>query len=84
MKNGTRWLGDAGAPIQAHGGMIPLHEGVYYWYGENKDWDTVDGRVDVVGVSRHSSEDLRRWHCYRLFQPSINWATSARKSCSGG
>lgn len=26
--------------IQAHGGGILFHEGVFYWYGENKDGPT--------------------------------------------
>ena len=39
MKNGTCWLDDEGRPIQAHGGMIARFDGLWYWYGENKDAD---------------------------------------------
>lgn len=67
MKNGTCWLDDEGNSIQAHGGMILCHEGIYYWYGENKSGLTkstpsVGYRMDVVGVSCYSSKDLRSWH----------------------
>ena len=53
MKNGTCWTDDRGELIQAHGGMILEHEGVYYWYGEHKGAPNVPGtrRVDVIGVS---------------------------------
>jgi hypothetical protein len=47
-------------PINAHGGGVLFHEGVYYWYGEaksgktylpdcNKSWGGT--RVDLTGVS---------------------------------
>ena len=68
MKNGTCWLDDSGKLIQAHGGMIAKFLNKWYWYGENKDADNVkvDGamlaRVDVVGISCYSSDDLHTWH----------------------
>ena len=67
MKNGTCWLDDAGRPIQAHGGMIARFGEKWYWYGENKDGPTlaespVGYRVDVIGVSCYSSDDLVSWH----------------------
>lgn len=67
MKNGTCWLDDAGRPIQAHGGMIARFGEKWYWYGENKDGPTlaespVGYRVDVIGVSCYSSNDLVSWH----------------------
>ena len=63
MKNGTVWKDIDGNDIQAHGGMILMHEGVYYWYGENKGADNCPGttRVDVIGVSCYSSTDLMNW-----------------------
>ena len=66
---GEEWLDTDGNPINAHGGGILYHEGVYYWYGEYKggctyrspgvDWDCY--RTDVLGVSCYSSKDLYHW-----------------------
>lgn len=63
MKNGAIWKDIDGNDIQAHGGCIIEHRGVYYWYGENKGADNVPGtrRVDVIGVSCYSSSDLVNW-----------------------
>ncbi len=63
MKNGVIWQDIDGNDIQAHGGCIIKHNGVYYWYGENKGADNVPGtrRVDVIGVSCYSSTDLVNW-----------------------
>lgn len=63
-KNGEIWLDDQGNPIQAHGGMILEHEGVWYWYGENKGAENCPGkcRVDVIGINCYSSKDLVKWH----------------------
>ncbi len=63
MKNGTIWQDTDGKDIQAHGGCIIEHEGVYYWYGEHKGADNCEGttRVDVIGVSCYSSTDLVNW-----------------------
>lgn len=72
MKNGTCWTDDQGALIQAHGGMIMEHEGVYYWYGEHKGAPNVPGtrRVDVIGISCYSSRDLHSWHYEGLALPA--------------
>ena len=72
MKNGTCWTDDRGELIQAHGGMILEHEGVYYWYGEHKGAPNVPGtrRVDMIGVSCYSSRDLKRWHYEGLVLPA--------------
>jgi hypothetical protein len=64
FKPGEVWLDTDGKPIQAHGGGIFYENGVYYWYGENKDGDTWEGnwhRVDVIGISCYSSTDLLNW-----------------------
>ncbi|MEF9946012.1 MAG: glycoside hydrolase family 43 protein [Lachnospiraceae bacterium] len=65
-KNGTLWHDTDNNPIQAHGGMILLHEGIYYWYGENKNGATSqalsgDIRVDFIGISCYSSIDCIHW-----------------------
>jgi len=67
---GEVWRDTAGNPINAHGGGVLLHEGVYYWYGEcksgktflpdcNKSWGGT--RVNTVGVSCYSSTNLCAW-----------------------
>ena len=77
MKNGTCWLDDEGKLLQAHGGMIARFGNKWYWYGENKDADNcvIRGkrmrRVDVIGVSCYSSDDLRAWHYEGLALPAV-------------
>ncbi len=63
MKNGQIWQDTQGNDIQAHGGCIIEHNGVFYWYGEHKGADNCPGttRVDVIGVSCYSSTDLVNW-----------------------
>ena len=61
MKNGTLWLDTEGRGIQAHGGCILQYNGIFYWYGENKDTDTHNRSVDFVGFSCYKSRDLLHW-----------------------
>src|SRR5690606_31206307 len=71
---GEVWKDTEGQPIQAHGGGMLYHEGVYYWYGENKETETLaipvirsNGeagtryRTNVIGVSCYTSTDLLNW-----------------------
>ncbi len=60
-KNGEMWYDTDGNEIQAHGGCILFHDGVYYWYGENKNGVTVNRRMDFIGFSCYSSTDLVSW-----------------------
>src|SRR5260221_10269711 len=64
---GEVWPDTDGNPINAHGGGVLFHEGVYYWCGESKAGRTYlpdcnkscgGTRVDVVGVSCYSSTNL--------------------------
>lgn len=64
--NGEPWLDTAGNVIQAHGGGILHHGGMYYWYGENKSGMTLEAgacgqTVDMLGVNAYRSRDLVRW-----------------------
>lgn len=52
---GQLWLDDRGEHINAHGGGILYHEGVYYWYGEKR------GARRSEGVNVYSSTDLYSW-----------------------
>ncbi|TLX75584.1 glycosyl hydrolase family 43 [Labilibacter sediminis] len=70
IKPGEVWLDVDGNPINAHGGGLLYHQGMYYWYGEIKEGETYlpdcnkswgGTRVDVTGVSCYSSKDLVNW-----------------------
>lgn len=53
ITNGTVWKDTDGNVLHAHGGHILEHEGIYYWYGEN--------RLEDLYVSCYSSTDLVNW-----------------------
>jgi len=55
---GKQWLDNNAHHINAHGGGIILHEGTYYWYGENRP---DRGYTTEVGVEVYSSTDLTNW-----------------------
>jgi beta-galactosidase len=67
------WRDTEGNPIQAHGGGVLLHEGTYYWYGENKDAPNVPWceRVEVIGISCYSSGDLLNWKNEGIVLPAV-------------
>lgn len=57
---GEIWPDDRGVHINAHGGGIVLHEGVYYWYGQHMI-EGEAGNAAHVGVRVYSSRDLFQW-----------------------
>lgn len=73
---GEVWVDTEGCPIQAHGGGVLYDQGTYYWFGEHKGGETKEGaieglyRVDVIGVSCYSSEDLLNWKYEGLALPA--------------
>ncbi|MGH7940052.1 MAG: glycoside hydrolase family 43 protein [Limisphaerales bacterium] len=79
------WRDTDGNPIDAHGGGILFHYGVYYWYGEAKSGGTVlpncnkswgGTRVDMGGVSCYSSTNLCDWKNEGLALPPVSGAPS--------
>ena len=66
---GTPWLDTNGRRIQAHGGSVYYEDGVYYWYGENKEKTTGDGKVWHWGVRCYRSADLYNWEDLGLLIP---------------
>jgi hypothetical protein len=60
FRPGEIWPDDHGRPINAHGGGILRHEGVFYWYGEHKTAGEA-GNSAQVGVHAYSSKDLYNW-----------------------
>lgn len=57
---GEIWKDNNSAHINAHGGGILYHDGIYYWYGEHKIAGKV-GNSAQVGVHCYSSSDLYNW-----------------------
>ena len=57
---GALWLDNNGRHINAHGGGMLFHNGVYYWYGEHKT-EGGAGNVAHVGVHCYESRDLYNW-----------------------
>lgn len=57
---GKIWNDDKGVHINAHGGGILLHKGVYYWFGEHKVAGEI-GNTAQVGVHVYASKDLYNW-----------------------
>lgn len=53
FKPGELWLDKEGTHINAHGGGILYHKGLYYWYGEHKN----EQSVALDGVSCYSSKN---------------------------
>lgn len=60
FRPGELWLDNNGTHINAHGGGVLLHDGVYYWFGEHKTEGTA-GNCANVGVHCYSSTDLYNW-----------------------
>ena len=63
FRPGMPWLDTEGKPIQAHGYSVFYRDGIYYWYGENKE-HTHGGLFNKVwhwGVRCYSSTDLYNW-----------------------
>ena len=61
IRPGQVWLDTEGKRIQAHGGSVMYIDGVYYWYGENKE--KTDGKSGIWhwGVRCYASTDLYNW-----------------------
>jgi hypothetical protein len=77
---GEIWRDTDGKAINAHGGGVLFHDGVYYWYGElkegrtylpkvNKSWGGT--RVVTGGVSCYSSTNLYDWKNEGVVLPSV-------------
>ena len=56
--NNKLWQDSNGNYINAHGGGILFHEGLYYWFGEHRP---ENGFTTEVGVNCYASSDLQNW-----------------------
>ncbi len=59
-KPGALWLDNNNVHVNAHGGGVLYHEGVYYWFGEHKIEGKAGNRA-YVGVHVYASKDLYNW-----------------------
>ncbi len=57
-QTGREWKDTANEYINAHGGGILFHEGLYYWFGEHRP---EKGFTTEVGVNCYTSPDLQTW-----------------------
>lgn len=55
---GLPWLDDRGRPIQAHGGAVIKHGGVWFWVGEDR---SKENDPSLRCVACYSSTDLVNW-----------------------
>lgn len=66
---GRPWLDTDGKRIQAHGGSVLYQDGIYYWYGENKEKTTGHTGIWHWGVRCYASTDLYNWEDKGLIIP---------------
>lgn len=69
FRPGQVWLDTQGKRIQAHGGSIILVDGIYYWYGENKEKTDKAAGIWHWGVRYYASTDLYNWEDRGLLIP---------------
>jgi hypothetical protein len=69
IRPGEVWRDTQGKRIQAHGGSMHVEDGVFYWYGENKEMTLPNSGVWHWGVRAYSSTDLYNWEDRGLIIP---------------
>ena len=68
---GQPWLDTKGERIQAHGGAVYYEDGVYYWYGENKEHTDGQNGIWTWGLKVYSSTDLCNWEDRGFLIPPV-------------
>lgn len=58
---GATWLDTNGKPIQAHGFSVFYKDGIYYWYGENKEFAKKGSNIWTYGIKCYTSKDFYNW-----------------------
>lgn len=58
---GKTWLDTNGKPIQAHGFSVFYKDGIYYWYGENKEFTVKGSNIWTYGIRCYTSKDFYNW-----------------------
>jgi hypothetical protein len=69
IRPGQIWLDTEGKRIQAHGGSVFYLDGLYYWYGENKEKTDPEKGIWHWGVRCYLSKDLYNWDDQGLIIP---------------
>ena len=59
---GKIWLDETGNRINAHGGCVIFHNGLYYWYGEEKVEGLSEKQHADGGIHCYASKNLVEWH----------------------
>lgn len=73
IRPGKKWLDTEGKPIQAHGFSVFYKDGLYIWYGENKEFTKSGGKIWNWGVRCYTSRDFYNWEDKGLIiQPEPN------------
>ncbi len=72
---GKIWYDTDSVPINAHGGGILFHQGIYYWFGEHKTAGP-EGNTSLVGINCYSSKDLFNWKNEGIALAAIDDTTS--------
>lgn len=68
---GRPWMDTKGERIQAHGGAVYYEDGVYYWYGENKEYTDGKNGIWTWGLKIYASRDLCNWEDRGYLIPPI-------------
>lgn len=55
------WLDNKNNPINAHGGGVLFHNGIYYWYGEHQIAGKSEADFADGGIHCYTSKDLINW-----------------------
>jgi len=66
---GRVWLDTKGDRIHVHGGSVLHDDGVFYWYGENKERTVPGSGIWHWGVRCYRSTDLYNWDDLGLIIP---------------
>jgi len=61
IRPGQLWNDSNGNPINAHGGGILYHSGIYYWYGTHKIEGLSEKTFADGGIHCYASNDLITW-----------------------
>ncbi|MDO5349995.1 MAG: family 43 glycosylhydrolase [Lachnospiraceae bacterium] len=69
FRPGQLWLDTEGKRIHAHGGSVIYIDGMYYFYGENKERTDGKSKIWHWGVRCYASKDLYNWEDMGLIIP---------------
>lgn len=65
------WQDSKNQPINAHGGGVMFHNGIYYWYGTHKIEGLSEKTFADGGIHCYASKDLLTWSDMGLMLPLV-------------